>query len=137
MELGVNFIEPRTPNLDRVVEMSTLLEGLRLAFSDLDISEYPWPGQSVLGGGFGEIQELLSCQVSQGDLSIAEEFPLPEIPARGWSATPRPVRAVSGAEDAIAEIRKVRVWQCQKPHLAVPKMHWAVLKICVWNGTDG
>ncbi|WIA16292.1 hypothetical protein OEZ85_012995 [Tetradesmus obliquus] len=43
LQLGVNFLAD-TPNLDRVVEMSALTDGLKAAFAEVqEPRDYPWP----------------------------------------------------------------------------------------------
>ena len=49
MYVGVNLTPIPTPQLDRVVEMSSLLESLRLAYEEYPMRELPWPNREQPG----------------------------------------------------------------------------------------
>ncbi|KAK9813278.1 hypothetical protein WJX72_011826 [[Myrmecia] bisecta] len=77
MEIGVNYV-PATPNLDRVVEMQTLTDALERTFPDLDVASYPWPRR-------------------EADSKLKG----------AWTGQAPPTERESGANAAIAEIRKL------------------------------
>ena len=126
MYVGVNLKPTPTPQLDRVVEMSSLLESLRLAYEEYPMGELPWPNRAQPGMPVGtgcwsvtatprqtlgrvvEPSAMLKTLSAEADRRLSARHRQAILEAsgnKGSQISPRPPRTPRQGEENITRIR--------------------------------
>ena len=87
--MGVNLQWMAVPQTDRVVEMTSLLESLRLAFHEFPIDGLPWPNRTEPGKSPGTGCWPVDASPSEGTLAHHHTMSAPQIGYDSRSTRPR------------------------------------------------